>query len=69
MTATMRHLTHTFLSSREMGESEAYYRMFPSLHLSKSNVKCTFVATGFPENRSTMVMPINENQNDNVNKK
>ena len=60
MTATMRHLAHTFLKSREMGESEAYYRIFPHLHLSQSNIKCIFVNTGFPENRSTMVMPVKE---------
>ena len=60
MTKTMRHLSHAFLTSREMGESEAYYRIFPHLHLSQSNVKCTFVATGFKENRSTMVMPMND---------
>ena len=60
MTATMSHLVYAYLKSREMGESEAYYRIIPSLHLSQSNVKCTFVATGFPENRSTMLRPVNE---------
>ena len=39
MTTTMRHLAHAFHKSREMGESEAYYRIFPHLHLSQSNIK------------------------------
>ena len=60
MTTTMSHLMYTYLKCREMGESEAYYRMIPSLHLSQSNVKCTFVDIRFPENRQTILTPINE---------
>ena len=60
MKVQMRHLINTFLTSRQMGESEAYYRMFPYLHLSESNVKCVFVATGFPENRSNMLRPMRD---------
>ena len=58
MKAQVKHLVNTFLTSREMGEMEAWYRIIPRLNLSKSNVKCEFVATGFPENRSSMVMPV-----------
>ena len=29
-----------------MGEAESYYRIFPSLHLSDSNIGCHFVSTG-----------------------
>ena len=60
MSETMSHLEYAYLHSREMGESEAYYRIIPSLHLSQSNVKCTFLGTRFPENRSTIVMPVGE---------
>ena len=47
----MKFLAQAFMSSRETGESEAYYRIFPHLQLSKSNLKCKFVSTGFPSNR------------------
>jgi len=47
----MRLMADAFLTHRQMGESEAYYRMFPSLHLKESNMKCIFVQTGFKSNR------------------
>ena len=56
----LHHLTETFLRCREMGEMEAWYRIIPSLHLSESNVKTLFVATGFPENRSRLVLPVKD---------
>ena len=46
-----KFLAQTFLNHRQMGESEAYYRIFKHLHLSESNLKSVYVATGFPENR------------------
>ena len=46
-----KFLAQTFLNHRQMGESEAYYRIFKHLHLSESNLKSIYVATGFPENR------------------
>ena len=48
----MKFIAQTFLNHRQMGESEALYRMIPQLHLSESNLKCEYVATGFPWNRS-----------------
>ena len=41
-----------------MGESEAYYRMLPYLHLSESNIKCVFVPTGFEEDRSRFFLEV-----------
>ena len=41
-----------FLTRRQVGESELYYRFFPWLHLVHSNIGCEFVTTGFKENRS-----------------
>lgn len=46
-----------------MGECEALYRIFPELHLSHSNVKCLFVATGFPINRSKFLVRIKDENN------
>ena len=48
----MRKVEDTFLSHRQMSESEAYYCLFPALHLKDSNIKSVFLPTEFPENRS-----------------
>ena len=42
----MRQVANIFLTHRQMGESEAVYRLIPSLTLSMSNITCQFVATG-----------------------
>ena len=52
----MKYLVETFLRTRQMGESEALYRMLPQLHLSESDIKCIYVATGFPWNRSAFLI-------------
>lgn len=56
----MRILFHTFLTHRQMGESEAYYRIMPDLHLSQSNVATYFVSTGFPETRIKFLRKVSE---------
>ena len=43
-----------------MGESEAYYRIFRDLHLTDSNLKVNFLATGFPENRSKFLSKVHQ---------
>ena len=48
----MYSLIQTYLTHREMGECEAYYKLDQTLHLKQSNIKTIFVATGFPENRA-----------------
>ena len=42
----LKKLKNTFLTHRQMGEAEAYYRLFPSFHLSDSNAGTIFVHTG-----------------------
>ena len=74
-TEQMRFLAQAFMKSRQTGESEAYYRIFPHLTLSNSNLKCKFVATGFPWNRSQFARKVldkdgnstNENDEDEEN--
>ena len=56
----MKYLVHTFMTYRQMGESEAYYRLLPHLHLSESNLKTVFVSTGFPWNRSKFSVKVLE---------
>jgi hypothetical protein len=58
----MTTLIHAFLSHRQIGESEAYYRILPSLHLTSSNIKCIFLAGGFPENRSRILYKLKESE-------
>ena len=62
----MKFLVHTFMTSRQMGESEAYYRLFPHLHLSESNLKTIFVSTGFPWNRSKFSVRVQEQGKEKV---
>ena len=37
---------NTFLTHRQIGESEAYYKLFQHLHLSHSNISAVFAPTG-----------------------
>ena len=56
----LKCIVNAFLKYRVMGEMEAFYRVMPHLHLSESNLKCVFVATGFPENRSKFLMKMKD---------
>ena len=47
----MYALAQAYLTSREMGECEAYYKLDRSLHYKQSNVKTIFIGSGFPHNR------------------
>jgi hypothetical protein len=58
----LHNLKDTFLTHRKMGECEAYYRVLPALHLKDSNIKCVFVTSGFPENRSKFLLKVNDNE-------
>ena len=55
-------LMNSFISARQMGEVEALYKIFPSLHLKDSNVTTQFVPTSRKENRSKMLKKIGENE-------
>ena len=59
---TMRALANEFSSHRQLGESEAYYKLFPEMHLTESSVKTVFVAGGFPEKRNVFLRKINKNK-------
>ena len=49
---------NVFLTHRQVGESELYYKMFPSLHLADSNCGAEFVPTGLPNNRSRFMRQV-----------
>ena len=53
---------NTFLTHRQIGESEAYYKLFPHLHLTDSNIGAIFIPTGFKKNRSRFLKKICEEE-------
>ena len=44
-------LIHVFLTHRQISQTEAYYRLFPSMHLSESNVGTVFIHLGFNKSK------------------
>ena len=48
----MYALAQAYLTSREMGECEAYYKLDKNLHFKQANVKTIFIGSGFPQNRA-----------------
>ena len=57
----LKALKETYLTHRQVGASEAAYKVLPSLKLKNSNISCVFVVTGFPKNRSTFFKRVREN--------
>ena len=53
-------LKQAWLNFRQIGASEAVYRLFSGLHLNASNITTTFVATGYPENRSVFFKKVTD---------
>ena len=43
----LKRIKSVFLTHQQMGESEAYYRILPHMHLKDSNVEAVFAPTGF----------------------
>ena len=52
MLEKLRALKMKYLTHREMGVSEAVYKINPGMRLKDSNIACIFVNSGFPDNRS-----------------
>ena len=63
----LRTLQKTFLTHRQVGISEATYRLLPGMHLKNSNIKCIFVLTGFPGNRSKFWQKVSGDSNEETN--
>ena len=55
-------VAHQFLTHRQIGEAEAYYRILPYLHMKESNAETVFVATGFKENRSRFLQKVSDEE-------
>ena len=56
----MKLVRNTFLTHREMGQSEALYRIIPSMHLSDSSIGHVFVNTG--RNKSKFLKKLSEDE-------
>jgi len=54
----MKLLKEVFLTHREMGECEAYYKLFKDMHLTESNLKTEFIHLGF--NKSKFLRKVDE---------
>ena len=60
--AQLNLVAHQFLTHRQIGESEAYYRILPSLHMKDSNIEAIYVATGFKHNRSKFLKKLTDSE-------
>lgn len=64
--AKLKALKESHLTHRQVGASEATYKVIPSLKLKDSNISRVFVMTGFPEKRSYFFKKMrDEGDNDN----
>ena len=55
----------TFITARQMGECEAFYKIMPSFHLKDSNVATIMIPTGTKETRSKFMIKVDENMDYN----
>lgn len=60
----LRILKEAYISHRQVGASEAAYKVTPHLRLKDSNIACTFVVTGFPQNRSVFFKKVRDEENE-----
>ena len=60
----LNYLKKVFFTHRQVCVSEAAYRLISSLSLKGSNVKCKFLPSGFPENRTTFLRRVCEEDED-----
>ena len=60
----MKAVANVFLTTRQMGEAEAVYRLNPSLLLKNSNILCQWVSLGERKDRSSRWMKANQEQID-----
>ena len=58
----MNLVKNVFLTNRQAGECEIYYKLFPFLNLSHSNIGTIFLPTGFKRNRSRFLKQITEEE-------
>ena len=62
----LRTLKTAYLTHRQIGTSEAVYRVFKGMKLKDSNITCIFVSSGFPDNRSNLFRKVSDEQDDDL---
>ena len=62
-----QQLANIFLTHRQMGESEAYYKILPHLTLKYSNIATIFVPTDIKEKRSKFLMKLDKDDPNSKN--
>ena len=62
----MYHCIRTYFRSLEVGVSQCTYKVVSGMNLKASNVKTLFLATDYPEKRSSYWIQANENKGKNV---
>ena len=63
----MKKVATTFLSHRQIGEAEAFYKLLPDLNLKNSNVTCQWVHLGKKNERYIRMKKADENEKENKN--
>ena len=53
----LNHLKMTYFKNKQVSVAEAAYRLIKGLDLKKSNIACTYLATGYPKNRASFFRP------------
>ena len=62
-------LMNTYISARQMGESEVFIKIFPDFNLKNSNVTTVFIPVSKKENRSKYLVKVDEKENYNGKEK
>ena len=62
----LNNVKRAYFTHRQVSAAEAVYRLNQGMHLSQSNVKTRFVATGFEENRSSFFQKIKDTNDDEI---
>ena len=58
----MQTLIHTFLTHRQMGQAEAYYKIIPNLKMKFSTVVTVYVPTDSKDLRSRFLVKVGEKE-------
>ena len=62
----LKALKEAYISHRQIGASEAAYKVTPHLRLKDSNISCIFVVTGFLKNRSVFFRKVQDDTDEDV---
>ena len=64
----MKKIANTFLSHRQIGEAEAFFKLLPDLLLKNSNVTCQWLSLERKENKFIRMKKAEEHEDNNRSK-